>query len=61
MVLPDGRIIAAGSGRKTATNVDAMLIMSTKDGHLDKTFGDGGILISDLGAPPPSPPTRGTG
>ena len=51
MVLPDGRIIAAGSGKKTAPNVDAMLIMATKDGQLDKSFGDGGILISDLGGP----------
>ena len=51
LVLPDGRIIAAGSGKKTAANVDAMLIMATKDGQLDKTFGDGGILISDLGGP----------
>lgn len=50
-VLPDGRILVAGSGKKTATNIDAMLVLLSKDGVADKTFGDAGILISDLGGP----------
>ncbi len=51
IVLPDGRILAAGSGKKTATDIDAMLVLVTKDGQLDASFGDGGIMITDLGGP----------
>jgi uncharacterized delta-60 repeat protein len=51
MVLPDGRILAVGSGKRTAANVDAMLVMLSKDGAPVTTFGENGILISDLGGP----------
>lgn len=51
IVLPDGRILAAGSGKRTATDIDAMLVLVTEDGQLDASFGDGGILITDLGGP----------
>ena len=50
-MLPDGGILAVGSGKKTATNVDAMMVLLSKDGQLNKAFGEGGILISDLGGP----------
>lgn len=51
VMLPDGRILGVGSGKKNATNIDAMVVLFTKDGQLDKSFGDGGTLISDLGGP----------
>jgi uncharacterized delta-60 repeat protein len=51
LVLPDGRILAAGSGKRTAANVDAMLVMLSRDGAPVTTFGENGILISDLGGP----------
>jgi uncharacterized delta-60 repeat protein len=50
-VLPDGRILAIGSGKRTATNIDAMLVMLSKDGAPVAGFGENGILISDLGGP----------
>jgi uncharacterized delta-60 repeat protein len=51
IVLPDGRVMAVGSGKKNATNIDGMMVLMSKDGALDTSFGDGGILISDLGGP----------
>jgi uncharacterized delta-60 repeat protein len=51
LVLPDGRIFLAGSGKKSAINIDAMVVVMTKDGQLDTSFGEGGILVSDLGGP----------
>ncbi len=51
LVLPDGRIMAAGSGKKTATNVDGMIVLLSKDGAPEKSFGADGALISDLGGP----------
>ena len=50
-VLPDGRILSVGSGKKTAANIDAMAVLLTKDGQPDRSFGADGILISDLGGP----------
>ena len=50
-VLPDGKILAVGSGKRNATNVDAMMVLLDKDGALDSSFGEAGILISDLGGP----------
>ncbi len=51
MVLPDGRILAVGSGKKDATNVDAMIALFDEDGAPDTTFGTDGQIISDLGGP----------
>lgn len=51
MVLADGRILAVGSGKKTAANIDAMAVLLSKDGKPEAAFGDKGILISDLGGP----------
>ncbi len=51
LVLPDGRIMTAGSGKKTAANIDGMIVLLSKDGAPDKTFGTDGALISDLGGP----------
>jgi uncharacterized delta-60 repeat protein len=50
-VLPDGRILAVGSGKRTAANIDAMMVLLTRDGAPDTGFGERGILISDLGGP----------
>ena len=51
MVLPDDRVLVAGSGKLTAPNVDAMLVLLSKDGAPVTDFGTGGNLISDLGGP----------
>jgi uncharacterized delta-60 repeat protein len=51
MVLPDGRILAIGSGKLTADNVDAMAVLLEADGQLVSTFGDGGHALTDLGGP----------
>ena len=51
MVLPNGNILAAGSGKKTAANVDGMLVLMDKDGKFINEFGDKGALVLDLGGP----------
>jgi uncharacterized delta-60 repeat protein len=51
MALPDGRIIAIGSGKKDASNVDGMIVVLSKDGKPITSFGDQGHLITDLGGP----------
>ncbi len=51
VVLPDGRVLIAGSGKPDATNINAMLVLLDRDGHLDTGFGKGGILQVDLGGP----------
>jgi len=51
LVLPDDRILATGSGKKTAADVDAMMVLLSKDGAPVTDFGTGGNLISDLGGP----------
>ena len=51
LVLPDDRILVAGSGKKTAADVDGMVVLLDKDGKPVTTFGDGGKVISDLGGP----------
>ena len=50
-VLPDGRVLVVGSGKQTAANVDAMIVLLSKDGAPVTDFGTGGNLISDLGGP----------
>jgi uncharacterized delta-60 repeat protein len=51
LVLPDGQIMAVGSGKRNATNVDAMIGLFSKDGAPVTTFGENGQVISDLGGP----------
>ncbi|MGE3857458.1 MAG: hypothetical protein AB7G21_10940 [Dehalococcoidia bacterium] len=51
LVLSDGRIVAAGSGKKTAANIDGMVVLLSKDGQPEKAFGENGVLITDLGGP----------
>jgi uncharacterized delta-60 repeat protein len=48
-VLPDGRVLFAGSGKRTAGDIDAMLVVSNKDGAPDAHVGDAGKLLFDLG------------
>ena len=50
-VLPDGNILAVGSGKLDADNVDAMVVMLDPDGAPVETFGDGGHVLVDLGGP----------
>jgi uncharacterized delta-60 repeat protein len=51
IVLPDEKILAVGSGKRTATEIDGMVVLLNKDGSLDTSFGEGGKLISNLGGP----------
>jgi uncharacterized delta-60 repeat protein len=51
LVLPDGRILAVGSGKKDAVNIDAMAALFDKDGKPITDFGVNGQIISDLGGP----------
>ena len=50
-VLPDGRILAIGSGKLTADDVDAMAVLLDEDGQLVTGFGDGGTVLVDLVGP----------
>jgi uncharacterized delta-60 repeat protein len=49
VVLPDNRVLLAGGGRNTETNVDAMVAILTPDGKPDTTFAAGGFKMVDLG------------
>ncbi len=49
VVLEDGGILIAGSGKPTESDMNGMLVLLTEDGDLDETFGRGGILRIDLG------------
>lgn len=51
IALPDGRLLAAGSGKYSATDIDGMVVLMAQDGKLIESFGDGGKLITDLGGP----------
>jgi uncharacterized delta-60 repeat protein len=51
IALPDGRLLAAGSGKYTATNIDGMLVLMAQNGKLIEEFGDAGKLITELGGP----------
>lgn len=51
VVFPDGRVLLVGSGKPSATNLDAMLVMLTRAGALDTSFDGDGILLVDLGGP----------
>ena len=49
--LPDGSVLIAGSGKPTATNLDAMVVRLTATGALDTTFGTNGRRLLDIGGP----------
>jgi uncharacterized delta-60 repeat protein len=51
IALPDGRLLAAGSGKRTATDIDGMVVLMSPDGKLIDAFGEGGKLITDIGGP----------
>ena len=50
-ILPNGNILAVGSGKLDAENLDAMVVQLDADGAPVETFGDGGHLLVDLGGP----------
>jgi DNA-binding beta-propeller fold protein YncE len=50
-VLPDGRILAVGSGKRTADDIDGMLVLLDKNGARVSGFGESAALIKDLGGP----------
>jgi uncharacterized delta-60 repeat protein len=45
---PDGKIIAAGMAVGDATHNDFALVRLQADGHLDSTFGTGGLVTTDF-------------
>ncbi len=51
VVLPNGRVLMAGSGKPSSTDINGMMVMLTRHGKLDGSFGRGGILMVDLGGP----------
>lgn len=48
---PDDRILVVGSGKKNTLNMDAMIVLLNKDGVPVTSFGEKGVLLSDLGGP----------
>jgi uncharacterized delta-60 repeat protein len=50
-VLPDGRVLVVGSGKPTATNLNAMMVLLGRDGARVRSFGTNGVLLTDLGGP----------
>jgi len=51
LVLPDNRIVLAGGGRPTATNVDGWFALLTADGQPDTHLSPTGWRTFDLGGP----------
>ncbi len=49
--LPGGGTVMVGSGKPTATNLDAMVVRLTPAGQLDTGFGPDGRRLFDLGGP----------
>jgi uncharacterized delta-60 repeat protein len=50
-LLPDGRLLAVGSGSPAAGVVDAMAVLLDKNGKPVPGFGTDGRVVSDLGGP----------
>ncbi|MFT3766074.1 MAG: delta-60 repeat domain-containing protein [Minicystis sp.] len=48
-VLPDGRVLLAGGGRPTSSNVDGMVAIFTPNGQPDTTFSPFGWKLYELG------------
>ncbi len=51
VALPDGATLQVGSGKPTATDLDAMVVKLTATGELDTTFGPNGRRLFDIGGP----------
>lgn len=51
VVLPDGRVVLAGGGRPTASNVDGFIALLLPDGRPDTRFSATGWKTIDLGGP----------
>ena len=51
LILPNGQILAVGSGKLTAANVDSMVVLLDENGKPVTTFGKDGYVLSDLGGP----------
>lgn len=51
VVLPDGRVLAAGVGTPAAAASDAMVVLLDENGIPVPSFGTDGHLLSDLGGP----------
>ncbi|HJQ67743.1 MAG TPA: delta-60 repeat domain-containing protein [Blastocatellia bacterium] len=49
-VQPDGKIIAAGSAFASFENLDFALVRYNANGSLDPTFGNGGLLTTNVGS-----------
>lgn len=49
-VQPDGRIVVAGIGRQAGGADDFAVIRLLPDGSADTTFGDAGMVLTDMGA-----------
>lgn len=49
VVLENGNILIAGSGKPSETDINGMLVMLTEDGEPDDSFGRDGIYQVDLG------------
>src|SRR5581483_1678568 len=48
-VLPDGKILAAGTAASPLTGADFLLVRFNSDGSPDMTFGAGGFVFTDFG------------
>ncbi|AEV16768.1 hypothetical protein TCCBUS3UF1_17270 [Thermus sp. CCB_US3_UF1] len=48
---PDGKLVAAGFSTNSAGNDDFALVRYNPDGSLDRSFGTGGKVTTDLGLP----------
>ena len=51
VALPDGRTVLVGSGKTSASNLDAMVVRLTPTGGFDPAYGEGGRKLYDVGGP----------
>lgn len=51
VALPDGRTVLVGSGKTSASNLDAMVVRLMPTGGFDPAFGEGGRKLYDVGGP----------
>ena len=49
VIQPDGKIVAAGSSRRSGTDEDFAVARYNADGSLDSRFGTGGKVLTDFG------------
>ena len=50
-VLPDGRILIVGGGRRSSSDLDGLAMMLSADGAPDESFAPRGLRTFDLGGP----------